>query len=83
MKRGRMTFHSKPAYAIAKGFNYIASLFGADKPKKVEFIFIKESYDKDLTVLGFLNQMKAEFNEQADKFNEQLEREIAKEAGTK
>ena len=43
---------------------------------KVSFVYEKDIYDEDLTKLGFLNQVKGEFNEQAKLFNEELDEQI-------
>ena len=43
---------------------------------KVEFSFEKEIYDKDLTKLAFLNNVRGEFDEQVSIFREQLDKEI-------
>ena len=43
---------------------------------KVSFVYEKNIYDEDLTKLGFLNQVKGEFNEQAKLFNEELDEQI-------
>lgn len=48
------------------------------KTFKVEFTYLKEIYDKDLTELGFLNKARMEFDEQSKLFLEDLDREIEK-----
>lgn len=48
------------------------------KPYKVDFHYLRETYDKDITKLGFLNQVKVHFNENVDDFNRQLDEEIEK-----
>lgn len=49
------------------------------QPYKVNFVFEKEIYDKDITKLGFLNQVKHEFNEQVEIFRDELEVAIREE----
>ena len=46
------------------------------KPMSVRFEYRKDIYDEELTKLGFLNQVKGEFNEQAALFNEAIDEEI-------
>lgn len=49
----------------------------------VNFTYQKLSFDKDMTKLGFLNKVKGEFNDQVEKFNEQLEQEIKEASSSK
>lgn len=42
----------------------------------VDFRYEKEVYDKDLTKLAFLNNVRKEFDEQVRLFREQLNKEI-------
>lgn len=46
------------------------------KTYKVEFIYEKEIYDKDLTELAFLNTARREFDEQSKEFIEDLDKAI-------
>lgn len=46
------------------------------KPYKVDFRFEREILDEDVTLLGFLNQVKEDFNVQADEFNKDLDEAI-------
>lgn len=58
---------------------YISRLLGwlfQVERHQVEFIFIQETWDNDLTDLAFLNQTSALFEIQVEKFREALEREI-------
>ena len=48
------------------------------KPYKVNFQYIREFYDPDVTALGFLNQVKGDFNVQVEEFRQQLDDEIEK-----
>jgi hypothetical protein len=45
------------------------------QPLRVEFIFIQELYDNDVTELAFLNNTSALFEEQVEKFRKQLNEE--------
>ena len=47
---------------------------------RVEFSYEKEIYDKDLTELAFLNNVRREFDEQVSIFREQLDKEIHEKA---
>lgn len=46
------------------------------KTFKVEFTYLKEIYDKELTELAFLNKARMEFDEQSKLFLEDLDKEI-------
>lgn len=48
------------------------------QPYKVQFIYEKEIWDPEITKLGFLNNVKHEFNANVDDFHKQLEDEIEK-----
>lgn len=46
------------------------------KTLKVQFIYEKEIFDSELTRLAFFNKVKMEFDEQSEKFREQLDKAI-------
>lgn len=46
------------------------------KAHKLDFVFRREIYDKDLTLLAFLNKSKAEFTEQAESFISNIDKSI-------
>lgn len=46
------------------------------KTYKVEFVYEKEIYDKDLTELAFLNTARREFDEQSKLFLEDIDKSI-------
>ena len=47
---------------------------------KAEFSYEKEIYDKELTKLAFLNNVRTEFDEQVSEFRQKLNKEIQDEA---
>ena len=47
---------------------------------RVEFSYEKEIYDKDLTKLAFLNNVRREFDEHVSEFRKKLNEEIKNEA---
>ena len=58
----------------------LAKIFNLE-PMSVNFKYERSVYDSDVTKLGFLNQVKEEFNEQAKAFNKRLNEEIEEEVG--
>lgn len=62
-------------------FKILSKLFRLE-PLSVVFKYEKTIYDRDVTNLGFLNQVREEFSEQSEKFLQQLEKEIEEEIST-
>ena len=56
----------------------LAKIFNLE-PMSVNFRYEKSVYDNDVTRLGFLNQVREEFNEQVKAFNSRLNQEIEEE----